>query len=63
MAFFRHSGTGVVFGERYWRVKLYIVNLFYFCLEFDKKLTRQYRSPNTTPVPLCPKKDIFGFSQ
>ena len=21
MAFFRHSGTGVVFGERYWRVK------------------------------------------
>ena len=21
MAFFRQSGTGVVFGERYWRVK------------------------------------------
>ena len=22
MAFFRHSGTGVVFGERYWRVNI-----------------------------------------
>ena len=25
-------------------------------------LTRQHRSRNTTPTPLCPKKDIFDFS-
>ena len=33
---------------------------FWFCL--TNELTRQYRSPNTTPVPLCSKKDILGFS-
>ena len=26
-------------------------------------LTRQHRSQNTTQTPLCPKKDIFHFSQ
>ena len=26
------------------------------------QLTRQHRSQNTTPTPLCPKKDIFHFS-
>ena len=28
-----------------------------------RSLTRQHRSQNTTPTPLCPKKDIFHFSQ
>ena len=43
MSFFGHSGTGAVFGERYWRVKLVKTQLLIF-----NDFTCKWRVPLTS---------------
>ena len=51
MSFFGHSGTGVVFGERYWRVKLEISRLKNRLNLVDSLLTPRSSVPSRVVVP------------